>query len=233
MKQILLLTFLVCTIFSCRYKSGSGHVVTEKRNVPTFKGVNVGGDFDVELRQGSPAKVVVEADDNIIEDIETNVVSGQLRIRYDRDIHLNDVHMKVFITAPEINSLKASASAEIVVKDQLSGTSRVDLQSSSGAVIRATLDVPEVVAGSSSGSDMILSGRTRTLKAEASSGSSIKASELMSENTTAKTSSGANIRVHASVTLKAYASSGGEVNYRGGGSVSKEESSGGSVNGNN
>ncbi|HMJ46283.1 MAG TPA: DUF2807 domain-containing protein, partial [Ferruginibacter sp.] len=93
------------------------------------------------------------------------------------------------------------------------------------------IDVPEIEAGSSSGADIILNGRTRSFTANASSGSSIKASELMSENTIASTSSGATIKVHASISLKASASSGGDITYHGGGTVKKEESSGGSVRG--
>lgn len=229
MNKILFLLLTVCLFTSCRFKTGSGTIITEKRTVQSFTGVNVGGGFDVEIRKGATDEVMIEADDNIIKDIETSVVAGQLKIRYERNINLHDVHMKIYITAREINNIKASASADVVVKDQLSSTQKVSLQSSSGATIKAAIDAPEVVANASSGADLILNGKTKSLVADASSGASIKASDLMSENTIAETSSGATAHVHASVSLKASASSGGDITYRGAATVSKKESSGGSV----
>src|SRR5205085_3408273 len=57
-------------------EKGSGKIVTEKRNVSGFKGVDVGGDFQVEITAGKEFAVEIETDDNLLPLIETEVNNG-------------------------------------------------------------------------------------------------------------------------------------------------------------
>ncbi|MEP6711210.1 MAG: head GIN domain-containing protein [Ferruginibacter sp.] len=229
MKNVLIIISVLCFFSACRFKTGSGNIVTEKRSTSAFTGVNASGGFEIEIKNGPVEQVTVEADDNIIKDIETNVSDGQLKIRV-RTNNLHDAHLKVFITAPQINKITASAGADITVKDELRSSDEINLQASSGSKIITALDAPSVSADASSAGDIEVSGRTKTFNVESSSGSSVKASQLLSENTIATASSGATANVHASVSLQANASSGGNINYKGGGSTKINQSSGGSVN---
>lgn len=229
MNRILFAFVSLFSLASCSYTSGSGNIVSETRSVDTFTGISVGGSFDVEVRKGPVTEVRVEADDNIMKYIETSVSGNTLRIRT-RDLHnYSDVTMKVFITTPALTELRASASAEIDIKDVLTGTGKLYFNASSSGTINAEVDAPEIETDASSGASIHLSGKTRTHSAEASSGADIKTFDLLSENTKANASSGATVQVHASVSLKATASSGGNVEYRGAASVDRSVSSGGSV----
>jgi len=227
MKKLLIIILSIAIFGGCRYKTGSGNLISEKRNTGAFTGISVGGGFDVEIKTG-PTEVLVEADDNIIKYIETDVVNGQLKIRLD-DVNVNDVHLKIYITAPQINNITASASADVVAKDILKSTELIKVQSSSGSEVKAELDAPEISVNASSGGELNLSGRTRNFKAVSSSGSTINAGELSSENATVDVSSGASAKVHASLTLNATASSGGNISYRGTPNVKQSVSSGGEV----
>jgi len=83
---------------------------------------------------------------------------------------------------------------------------------------------------STSGSDLRLSGKTIKLIAEATSGSDIKAADLMAESSQVKATSGADITVNTSKELTAKATSGGDVKYYGNPEkVDKSDSSSGSV----
>jgi hypothetical protein len=229
MKKLGFIILSICVLASCRFKTGSGHIISETRNPGLFSGLSVSGGFEVEIKKGASAQVLLEADDNLMGYIETTVSGQQLNIRL-RDIHnLRHAHLKVFITAPEINNIKASAGSEVTVMDNLSSTQKIRLQVSSGSNIKTALDAPEVIAESSSGAEMTLSGRTKDLRAESSSGSTIQAKELMSENSYVTSSSGSSASVHASLNLEAKASSGSNITYRGGANVKKTVSSGGEV----
>jgi hypothetical protein len=172
---------------------------------------------------------VVEADDNLVDDVETSVESGKLKIRMREHLNVSNAHLKVFITAPSLTSIQSSASADITVIGNLSADETIRLNASSGSSITATVDAPGVEADASSGAKIDLDGRTRNFDAESSSGASVDAGELLSESTKASTSSGASLQVHASVQLDARASSGGTVKYRGPATVVKKESSGGNI----
>jgi hypothetical protein len=229
MKQILFLLFSLTTLASCRFTTGSGNLISETRKVSDFDGISVGGSFDVEVKIGSVTSVVVEADDNIMKYIETTVSGNTLKIRT-RDLNnYSNVHMKVYITTPSLNNVKASASAEVDIKDILTGNNKLTFRASSSSSISAEVNAPEIEADVSSSATITLSGKTKTFKAEASSSAEIKAFDLLSENTTANVSSSASIQVFASVGLNAKASSSGSVDYKGAATVNKSISSSGSV----
>jgi len=229
MKNVILMVAFVACLAGCDYKTGSGNLVTQTRNVDRFKAVSVGGGFEVEIKIGSPAKVVIEADDNIINDIEATVNNGQLKISINDGISFNDAHVEVFITSNEITRISSSASAKVVVTDEIESDENITLKASSGSFIKATVNAPVTEADASSGAEIVVNGRTKTFKAESSSGATVKALDLLSENTTAQASSGASTSVHASVQINAKASSGGSVTYRGEASAIIKESSGGSI----
>lgn len=229
MKKITYLFFLLIFLGSCNYKTGSGNIITETRQTGNFEGLSVGGSFDVEVKIGPEVSVVVEADDNIMKYIETTVSGGTLRVRTEGLNNFSDVHMKLFITAPALNSIKASASADVEVGGILASEGKLTFKANSSASINAEVNAPEVESDAGSSATITLSGKTETHKAEASSSGSIKCFGLLSENVTAGASSSANIEVHASVTLNARASSSGSVRYRGAATVTKSESSSGTV----
>lgn len=229
MKHIFFFLAALVTITSCRFTSGSGNIVTEKRSVGSFNGISAGGSFEVEVKIGPVTEVTVEADDNIMKYIDTRVSGNILKIGTE-DLHnYSDVHMKVYITTPGLSSIRSSASAEVKVLDVLKGTDKLSFRASSSGNIDAEVDVPRVETDASSGATINLHGKTRYHDAQASSGADIKTWDLLSENSTVQVSSGGAARVHASVNLSARASSGGTVTYHGAATVSKTVSSGGTV----
>ena len=229
MKKNILIFLCVCLLISCAQKSGSGNISNQTKTVGEFTGVKVAGGFEVEIKTGLTQNVVVEADDNLIKYINVNVVAGELKISLD-EIGVRNAHLKVFITAPRISSVKTSAGAEVVVKDELKSDKTINLSASSGSNIKAALDAPEVKVEVSSSGELELSGKTKDFHAKSSSGSSVAATGLLSENSFVDVSSGGNVHVYASVSLDANASSGGNVYYRGGAaSVKKSASSGGEI----
>ena len=59
--------------------SGSGRVATDKRDVKGFSSVDVSGIFQVEIVSGKDFSVEVQADDNILPLIQTNVDGDTLK----------------------------------------------------------------------------------------------------------------------------------------------------------
>ncbi len=229
MKQLVYLLFTLVTIASCRFTTGSGHIISETRKVGHFDGIMVGGSFDVEVKIGPVTSVVVEADDNIMKYIETTTTGNTLKIRTEDLNNYSDVHMKVVVTTPSINNIKASASAVVFVQDILTSNDKLSFRASSSSSIIAEVNAPDIETDVSSSATVTLKGRTKTFTAEASSSADINAFDLLSENTIAKVSSSATIEVFASVSLNARASSSGSIAYKGAATVNKSTNSSGSV----
>ncbi len=209
-------------------KTGSGNIVSENRDTRDFDGVRVGGGFDVQITKGATYSVRIEADDNLIKNIKTEVNDGILIIK-SRDHSLRDAHLKAIITTPELNRIDASAGASVKVNGAFASSKEASYEASSGAHIMADINTPEVTTNASSSGEITLTGKTRQFHGNASSGGTIDAKNLLSEISNVEGSSGASIKVYASVQLEANASSGATISYKGGGNVKKSVSSGGSV----
>jgi hypothetical protein len=232
MKQIYFLNIVVVMLLSCNYhsESGSGNIINQKRMVSSFNSISANNAFDVEIKIGSPVEVTVEADDNIMKYVLTEVKGNTLKIYLDDMENFSNAHLKAFVTMPELNSIKSSSAAEVKVLDEIKNTGKLNFDASSAGKIEAVVNAPDVNAEASSAGAIILSGKTRYYHANASSGGNINSMDLLAETTEAAASSAGTADVHASVNLNAVASSGGSINYKGGGNVKVNTSSGGSVN---
>jgi hypothetical protein len=229
MKKILFLTVLLASLVACRHITGSGNIVTDNRTTSDFTGISVAGAFEVEVNKGPATEVRVEADDNLIRYIKTDVSGNELRIRLENNYGVSDAHLKVYVTTPLLLSIKASSASDVTVNGIMTSKEKLRFQASSAAVITADIDAPEVEASASSAATLKLNGRTMIYTANSSSGADIRTSGLLSEKTKVTSSSGASAYVHASVNLEAHASSGATIYYRGAGNVQKNISSGGNV----
>src|SRR4030095_1169108 len=87
--------------FSIGSVRGSGNVAIETRDIQDFKAIDVSGVFVVELVAQKDFSVQVEADDNVLEYIKTEVNDGVLEISTSRKIKSPST-LKVRISAPDI-----------------------------------------------------------------------------------------------------------------------------------
>lgn len=210
-------------------KKGNGNVVTEDRNVSeNFTEVRASAGMDVFLTEGGENKIVVEADENLLALIKTEINGGKLEITTTGNIGFYK-SKKVYVTYTELNNIEASSGAEIrgnsVIRSE-----RLSLKSSSGAEIKVEVFSKELSAKTSSGADIKVSGKASSFTAEASSGSDLDAKKLLTINCNAKASSGADISVNVQERLETKVSSGGDINYYGNpNSVDSNKSSAGSV----
>ena len=219
------------TILSCRNgMRGSGNIIKETRQLAEINSVSVSGSIKVDVKTGMVPSLTVEADDNIMPYVVTNVSDKNLSIKLKGINNLSNATIHIYLVVPILNKISTSASAEVRSSEAITNSDKISFTASSGSLINVNVDAPTISADGSSGAEIILKGRTKNLTAESSSGSNVSLFSLQAENASASASSGAKISVFGSVQIKAKASSGGNVNYKGGAqSVEKNVSSGGLV----
>jgi len=215
--------FIIATITALLFAScnlnmntveGSGNVTTEKRIVQgDFKSIDVSNAIDLVIEQADVTEIVVEADDNLQNEIVTKVENGTLVIKC------------------KFNSFRNVTSAASIQSKNLLQGENIDLESSSAATMDLNIESDNISCKASSGSSITVQGKALKIKTKASSGSSIDAGKLMANEVEADASSGATLEVHPIVSLKAGASSGANINYVSTPkTIEKTSSSGGSVN---
>ncbi|MCF6168356.1 head GIN domain-containing protein [Lutibacter sp.] len=228
---VILLTTSSCFIDGITGIRGNGKVVSEERTINSnFDEIKVQQGINLYLTQGNSINLEVEADENIIGLLITEVKNNELNIYFEKNVYRAKAR-DVYVTATHISKIKTSSGASVKSDDILQVNSLI-LDASSGSSIKIYTNAEEITSSASSGASIDIYGKTTSFSATASSGSSIDADELKTVNTYAKASSGANIDLNVSKKLTAKASSGGDIDYEGNPTdVNKETSSGGSVSG--
>jgi len=215
MKNLAVIFFLAIIICSCRGVNGSGNIKTEHRDVNQFDGVETSGSVDVDIKNGNTAGVEVEADDNVLPYIVTEVHDGILNVHYKSGMYFNNTHAKVYITASTLSKLHSSGSADINAIDGIKNDGDIDIRVAGSGNINAVLDAPTITASASGSGNLVLKGKTRNFNCQVSGSGDVKCKDLLSENTTVRVSGSGTAQVYASVSLKADAAGSGDIRYSG------------------
>lgn len=172
---------------------GSGDAASEKRDVTGFKGVDVSSSFQVEITAQKDFSVTVEADDNILPLIETEVRGGVLRIECSRRVSPK-TPMKIIISAPDIENIETSGAANVTLNSIKNSGLNID---SSGA------------------SKILVTGETTKLVVDVSGATKIDAEGLVSENAVIDTSGASHVSVNVLNSLRTDASGASKITYSG------------------
>ncbi len=172
---------------------GSGSIQTEKRNLSEFNAIEVGGAVEVEVVAQKDFSVEVEADDNLLQFIKTEVNGDTLVIKTDKRFSTRNP-VRVRISAPDIENLEVSGASKLSLVNLKNDSLRVD---SSGA------------------SKIKVDGETKNLSVELSGASRLDAENLKTENADIDASGASNANVFVSDGLKADLSGASSVVYSG------------------
>ncbi len=208
-------------------EKGNGVITTSEREInEEFTKITTSEGLEVYVTQADEFSISVEADENIIELIGTEISNNTLKIHAIKNI--GNATKNVYVSLPEITSLKSSSGSFLKIENTIKNNDLV-IDTSSGSTLKATIEVKNLELEASSGSNIKLSGTSKTSTIDASSGANIKASNLTTAICDAEASSGANVSILVSESLTADASSGGNISYSGNAKVSKNKSVSGSV----
>ncbi len=205
----------------------------QPRSVESFQSIHVSSGIDLYLTQSDNERVSIQADDDIIDDIITEVKNGVLNIYCKKKFNWGWTSpRKAYVSFKELKSIHASAGSDVYSDNEFVLTD-LDIKASSGSDIRlSNVTATEISLHTSSGSDAFISGETEHFEARASSGSDLDAAKLKSKSCDVSVSSGSDASVFVTQVLKASASSGGDIRYHGNPKHKDiNESSGGDISG--
>lgn len=174
-------------------EKGSGRMASEVRPLTEFHAIDVGGTFEVEIVAQRDFSVEVEADDNLLPLITTEVRRGVLRIKTERKLSTENP-LKIRISAPDIDAL------------DVSGAARLSLTSLKNAGI---------AIDSSGASKIKIEGETAKLSVDVSGASQVDAEELKADNAVIDASGASHVDVNVKGELRTDASGASRISYTG------------------
>ena len=97
------------------FVTGSGRVVRQPRPVGDFRRLEAQGATNVQIRVGAAPSLVVEADDNLIPFITSNVSDGTLELDTRGSFRTRNP-VRVYLTVPDIGQVVTSGSGNVIVE---------------------------------------------------------------------------------------------------------------------
>ncbi|HBB94813.1 MAG TPA: hypothetical protein DC054_05430 [Blastocatellia bacterium] len=166
-RKIVVLLLVACGVVlsGCKLQrgiAGSGVRKTEKRELKSFNAIDTTGAYEIDVTCQKPASFEIEADDNILPLIKTEVRDGILFVSNDQQYH-SSKPVTLRITLPELNSVSSHGAGEIKIADAKSSDLKIE---STGAASVVAAGTAKSVTISSSGAGKIDTSNLRAEKAK-------------------------------------------------------------------
>jgi hypothetical protein len=207
---------------------GSGTLVEEDRPVGNLSRVELTMPGTLSIAAGDTESLRVEAEDNLLEYIQTDVRAGTLRIETRPGINLRATRpIRYALTVVKLDSIAVTSSGDVEAADLQSKSFSVKI-SSSGNVTLFSLDATSLdVTISSSGNLEIRGGQVERQTIHISSSGEYRAQDLPSADAEVILTSSGSATVRVSDRLTGRLSSSGDVRYVGNPSVDVRTTSSG------
>lgn len=131
----MLSVFAVSCKWTVGFVRGSGNIVTEERDVSGFHKIQLSGIGNLIITQGEEESLTIEADDNIIPIIETDVLRERLDISFKRGYTFTpSATVKFYLTVVDLDEISLGGAGKIdcegfeteVLQFDISGAGDVD-----------------------------------------------------------------------------------------------------------
>jgi hypothetical protein len=192
----------------------NGNTDRQTRNVDEFSRVYLSVDATLYITQGSPQKLEIEADPDVLADIETEVNGESLNIKTQKN--LRNKTITVYITVPEIEGLGVAGSGTILGQGKISADD-LDLEvAGSGKIELSDVSAAELSADIAGSGDIQVSGTASDeLEVEIAGSGNFKGSDLEAKEVEIHIAGSGSTWVNASSSLDVEIAGSGDVYYKG------------------
>jgi hypothetical protein len=212
--------------------SGSGNVIAEKREVSGFTAINLEYPAKVVITQGKVESVKVEAEDNLLPNLKTQVKNNTLEIFYKKtgDKHVNPTKPVIItITVKDLASVDFSSAGELKLDGLKTDSLNVALNGAGNLELNE-IKVKKLSVNLSGAGSMTASGTADDLDVNISGFGDFKGADLHGKTANVTISGAGSAIVWVDDELDANISGAGSVNYYGSAKVSKQINGVGGVN---
>jgi len=211
------LSLLITLCFSAPRVSAQ---IQQSKEVPVkdFSEVHTTTGIELIITQGPTESAKIVADETLIDVVLVEQTGNSLNIKWGlvkstKKRWLNRT-AKVFITYKNLNVIEATDGSSVKTENTLK-TPGLDISVSSGAIVTAAVECPELHVKTSSGASALLKGTAARMKLEASSASRVNAIDLAADYASVTASSGADLKINVSKELETTSNSGSNIRYKG------------------
>lgn len=227
--SITLLSLFAFTTSACNKIKPSKKITTEERTIGTYEKISVYDAINVTVTYGSAtSKITVEANDNLMKHIITELDGDYLVIKLDSKISIkSSATLNVNITVPELTKINASGASRVEFLNELN-TNSLNLDLSGASSLKGNLNLSSCNFDLSGASNVELTGNINTAIIELSGASSIGNYNCNVDTLSIDLSGASSGLLTANNWLNVNASGVSSLHYKGDPTIGEQEISGGS-----
>lgn len=196
---------------------GNGNMTTQTRSVSNYDEVALLGSMNVELVAGKEGKIKVEAEENLMEYILTEVEGGHLKISVEKGYNLQPSRNKnIRITVPfeSLDAVTLTGSGDIYSSDEIK-SENFEVKMTGSGDIKLSLVSKNTHAGITGSGDITLRGNTGDFECKVTGSGDISAFDFKAERVKATVTGSGDIQVYASEEIRAKVPGSGDIEYKG------------------
>jgi hypothetical protein len=149
---VLLFTLAACgtTTNTTTVVTGSGNLISESRDVQGFKEIELAGSGNVNLTQGDSESVTIEAEDNLMPLLTTEVRGQRLVLGIVPNTSIKPTKLITYtITAKDVSQLVVSGSGTIVQPRIQTDDLKVEISGSGNITLSGSVETQDIILSGS------------------------------------------------------------------------------------
>ena len=218
MKRVIALVFWALLLINCSKNQvvvGSNNIITQEKQLSAYDRIEVLGSYDVIFTDGEVGKIKINAPDNILPLIQTEVSDGLLKIGAEKNRY--KVKEPIIIYVPVDSHLKQvdiKGSADIYSEKNLeTKTLNVGIYGSGDA--RLAVNVSSLALEVVGAGDIRVSGRAKDLSIDISGSGDVDTSKLTAEKAAISISGAGDVSAYVTEDVDVSIAGAGDVTVKG------------------
>ena len=207
---------------------GEGPVVSKALSLDGFTKIGLATSGELYLSQGDSYSVKAEAQQNIIDNLETKVEGETLKIGFDKSVS-NYKSLKFYITMPALKGVSVAGSGDVAGETPFTGLDVVSLNIAGSGNINLNIEANSVEASISGSGNVELEGEAGKAEVNIMGSGSVDAAGLKAQKADISIAGSGDCTIDATEQLDVSIAGSGDVFYLGSPQIDKSIAGSGSV----
>lgn len=218
-------TNLNAQVFTKNIK-GNGKLITENRNLSDYDKIDVAGSFEVKLVKGKEGAISINADENLMEYIETDVENGHLKIQPKKGYQLKSTKtIEITVSFEMIDAISLAGSGNVRSTDVLNAED-LNLNLAGSGEINLPVSTKNLTSHIAGSGNIKLSGNSDVFRCDIAGSGNLEGDDLKATASHINIAGSGNVKIHAVSEIHANIVGSGDVIYTGNPAIEKSKSIG-------
>lgn len=207
---------------------GDGEMISKEIKLDPFDAIGLAIPADVILKQGSPQRVEIDAEQNIINNIKTKVRDGSWNIAFKEKVRKHE-KITIYITIPDLTAVSVAGSGDVMSKGAFKNMGNLDVSIAGSGDVKLKGDSKKLNISVAGSGDVEMQGSATSVDISIAGSGDVNLEDLSAGNCDISIAGSGNCKVNSEGSLDVSIVGSGDVYYTGGAKVNSSVMGSGKV----